>query len=61
MDNFLSHLLGFFEAKERVEHLHEPEQRLVALDQLIFDLLKLNLIHDSKLSSHQKIMIENCA
>ena len=61
MENFLSHLLGFFEAKERSEHLHEPEQRHTALERITFELLKLKLIHDTKLNTHQKLMVENCA
>jgi hypothetical protein len=61
MESFLSQLLNFFESKESVEHLHEPEQRFSALEQLTFELLKLKLIHDTKLTSHQKIMIDQCA
>ena len=61
MESFLSQLLRFFESKESVEHLHEPEQRFSALEQLTFELLKLKLIHDTKLSGHQKIMIDKCA
>lgn len=60
VETFMGQMLNFFNLKERVEHLHEPEQRITALDDLKLQLLKLDLVHESKLQQHHRAMLEQC-
>ena len=61
MDLFLNRMLEYFAAKERADYLHEPDQVLAAQDDLKIQLLKLQLVHDTKLSKTQKMLVDNCA
>ena len=58
IENFLGHMLQFFNIKERVDGYHEPEQRITALNDLKYQLLKLSMVHDTQLESHHKLMLE---
>lgn len=43
-----------------MDHLHEPSQVAAAIDELKFALLKLQLLHDAKLSDAQRTLVASC-
>lgn len=40
----------FFRLKSRLDYLHEPDQMTAANDELKLALIKLQMLHDAKLS-----------
>ena len=50
LKDLMKQFADFFERKDRVDHLFEPEYLIAANDELKLSLMKLSLMHDVKLS-----------
>ena len=58
-DQFIDELVAFFQLKQRMDVLHEPEQLLVASDELKIALIKLKMSHGANLSKIEKQRVQS--
>ena len=58
LEEFMSQALILMQTRNKLDALYETEQLLSSYDELKFQILKLKMIHDSKLSDFDRQVVQ---